>query len=78
MIKEKSQLLKLNLSKKDSHFELKNSLYESFYSLYSLILEDPIENFWFELFHILFGYLQLIAYLFDSIVNIKFLMITLL
>ena len=69
MIKEKSQLLRLNLSKKDSSFELKSSLYESFYSLYSLILEDPIENFWLELFHILFGYLQLIAYLFDSIVN---------
>ena len=69
MIKSKSPLLQLNIPKKDSNFELKNSLYESCYALYCLIMEDPIESFWFEVFHILFGYLQLTAYLFDSIVN---------
>ena len=69
MIKAKSSLYKLKISKKDLNLELKNSVYESCYALYCLILEDPIESFWFEVFHILFGYLQLLAYLFDSIVN---------
>ena len=69
MIKDKSSLVKLNLSKKESNNELKNSLYESCYTLFCLILESPIESLWLELFHIIFGYLQLTAYLFDSIVK---------
>ena len=69
MNKSKESFLKLNLVKKSLNLELKNSLYEPFYYLFCLIMEDPIENLWFEIFHILFGYLQLTAYLFDSIVN---------
>ena len=69
MIKDKSSLVKLNLSKKESNNELKNSLYESCYTLFCLILESPIESLYLELFHIICGYLQLTAYLFDSIVK---------
>ena len=43
---------------------------ESFYALFELILEDPIENFWFECFNISIGYTQLISYTLDLTVNI--------
>ena len=69
MIKEKNSLLTANLIQRGSKHELKNSLYESCYYLFCIIMENPIENFWFECFNILSGYLQLIAYQFDSIVN---------
>ena len=66
MIKEKNPLIDLKLSKKESNF---NKLYktssETFYLLFDLILEDPIENIWFELINIFSGYLQLLMYLLD-------------
>lgn len=71
MSKEKNPLLNINLSKKRNiliNFYINIS--ESLYSLFVLILEDPIENFWFEIFNIIFGYFQLFAYLFDSTVSI--------
>ena len=71
MIKEKNPLIDLKLSKKESNF---NKLYktssETFYLLFDLILEDPIENIWFELINILSGYLQLLMYLLDPTVSI--------
>ena len=72
MIKEKNPLLELKLQKSVSplmNFYIKNV--ESFYDLYDIILEAPFENIWFETIHILFGYCQLIAYLFDpTVINI--------
>ena len=70
MLNEKSQILKLNISQRKSAIKIKSSLYESLYALFCLILEDPIESLWLEIFQILAGYLQLTAYQFDSIVNI--------
>ena len=71
MIKEKNPLIDLKLSKKESNF---NKLYktssETFYLLFDLILEDPIENIWFELINIFSGYLQLLMYLLDPTVSI--------
>ena len=72
MIKEKSSILKLNVAQKKGNHRIKNSLYESTYALFCIMLEDPIESFWFEFFLIFCGYFQLIVYLFDSVVN-KFL-----
>ena len=70
MIKEKNPLLKLKLQKSISSLM---SLYinnvELFYDLYDIILEAPFENIWFEIMHILFGYLQLVSYLFDATVS---------
>lgn len=71
MAKEKNPLLKINFSKKRNFIiDFYLTLSESIYSLFSLIMEDPIENFWFEIINTFSGYFQLIAYLFDSTVSI--------
>ena len=70
MIREKTPLLKLKLQKSVSPLmNLYNNNVESLYDLYEIILEDPFENIWFETIHILFGYFQLVAYLFDATVS---------
>jgi len=70
MLKEKNPLLKLKLQKSISPLmRLYNNYIESYYDLYDIILEAPFENIWFETIHILFGYLQLVAYLFDETVS---------
>ena len=71
MIREKSPLIELKFTyEKSSIIKFCNSIMESFYALFELILEDPIENFWFECFNISLGYMQLICYLLDQTVNI--------
>lgn len=71
MAKDKNPLLKINFSKKRNFIiDFYLTLSESIYSLFSLIMEDPIENFWFEIINTFSGYFQLIAYLFDSTVSI--------
>ena len=71
MIKEKNPLLNLKLTKNKSFIiEFYNSIIESIYTLYNLILEDPIENFWFECIHIFFGYMPIICYIWDTTVSI--------
>ena len=71
MIREKNPLLDIKIKKKRVVFiEFYNSFTKSLYSLFDLILKDPIENFWYECFDILLGYFQLIAFIFNSTVNI--------
>ena len=76
MIKELNFLLKLKLQKSVSPLMnlYKNNI-ESFYDLYDIILEAPFENIFFEIIHILFGYCQLMAYLFDGTVSSIFIII---
>ena len=70
MIKEKNPLLKLKLQNTISPLMFfYNNNVESLYELYDLILEAPFENIWFEIINILFGYCQLVAYLFDATVS---------
>ena len=70
MLKEKNPLLKLKLQKSISPLmRLYNNYIESYYDLYDIILEAPFESIWSETIHILFGYLQLVAYLFDETVS---------
>ena len=77
MIKEKNPLLKLKLKKSVSLFmNLYNNNVESFFDLYDTLLEAPFENIWFETIHILFGYCQLMAYLFDGTVSSIFIIIS--
>lgn len=71
MLKDKNPLLKINLQKEKP--KLSNALskmFECLYSLYDFILDDPIENFWFECFNIIISYLQLIVFIFDKTVSI--------
>ena len=70
MIKENNILLELEFSKKKSTFiELYQTSTEIIYSLFDFILDNPIENFWYECFNIFLGYTQLLAYLSDSSVS---------
>ena len=70
MLKEKNPLLKLNLiEKKFILTEMCIKIFESFYKIFDIILEDPIENFWFEFLGIVFGYSQIIYYWIDRTVS---------
>ena len=71
MIKEKNPLNKLKFTKKKSIInEFFNSIIESIFTLFDLILDDPIENFWYECIQIFFGYMEMFIYIFDSTVSI--------
>ena len=70
MIREKNPLLKLKIKKRKSTlYEFYYSNSESLYELFDLIIENSIENFWYECINILLGYIQLIAYMFDPTVS---------
>ena len=71
MIKEKNPLLKLRFTEQKSIFiKLYNTISDSFYDLFDLILDDPIEKFWFECFNIFIGYFHLLSFLLDKTVRI--------
>ena len=42
---------------------------EGLYALFCLMLDDPIENFWYECINIIISYLQLISLSFDESVS---------
>ena len=70
MLKEKNPLPKLELKEEISLItHIINNFFESIYALYDYILDNPIENFWFECITIVLSYLQLISFAFDKIVR---------
>jgi len=70
MLKENNPLLKIDIKAKKSYlFIIINKVLESFYALFDLILEDPIENFWYEITSIVLGYIQILYYLIDKTVS---------
>ena len=70
MLKENNPLLKLDIKEKKSFlFNIIIKVLESFYSLFDLILEDPLENFWYEIVSIVLGYIQILYYLIDKTVS---------
>ena len=71
MIKDNNELLKLKLkARKSGIIAFYNSISESIYALFCLVLDEPIENFWYECINISFGYIQLICYILDTTVSI--------
>ena len=71
MLREKNPLLNLELKKEKSLiFNNINDIFECLYELYDLMLDSPIENFWYECISIVISYFQLIALMFDKIVSI--------
>ena len=71
MLKEKHPLLKLKVKKENILLSNAfNNIFGGLYALYNFILQDPIENFWFECFSVLLSYLQLISYLFGETVSL--------
>ena len=70
MLKENNPLLELELNTKNSYLnQITIKCFESLYEFFELILEEPIENFWYEYFGIILGYLQIWFYFFNSTVN---------
>jgi hypothetical protein len=70
MLKENNPLLKLDIKVKKSYLSsIIFKVLESFYSLFDLILEDPLENFWYEIVGIVLGYIQILYYLIDKTVS---------
>ena len=69
MLKEKNPLLKDIKEEKIEIFQFFNNIFEAFYSLFDLILENPIENFWYECIGIIISYTQILLYLFDKTVS---------
>ena len=70
MIKEKHPLLNLKLKKEKSTLEkVINNIFESLFSLFELILDDPIENFWFEIISLCICYMQVIMFIFNETVR---------
>ena len=70
MLKENNPLLKLVIKKEKSFFRkiLHNTL-QSLYALFELILDDPIENFWFEITSLFICYIQIIMFIFNETVS---------
>ena len=70
MLKEKNPLIKIKIKKEISIFKkIINSLLESLFALFELILEDPIENFWFEIISLFICYIQMIMFIFNETVR---------
>ena len=68
MLKEKNPVLKLKIKIENSTSI--NKIFESLYSLYHFILNEPIEIFFLDFLSILLSYLQLIAFIFEDTVSI--------
>ena len=72
MIKDVNSLFEFNNEKdKAKESQYFNTILENIYTLYELILDDPIENIWYECISIIISYLQIISYMFDNSVSIK-------
>ena len=71
MLKEKNPLLKLNLKIEEPTLsKLLNNIFEALYELYDFILDEPIENFWYECINVILSYFQLITLMLDDTVSI--------
>ena len=70
MLKEKNPLLKLKLKKEKTLYnKLLNNIIQAIYVLFELILDDPIENFWFEILSLFICYIQIIMFIFNETVS---------
>ena len=71
MLKEKNPLIKLQLKSQIDTLNKKiQEIYNALFTLYYLILEEPIENIIYEWINIIIGYLQLIIFIFDNTVRL--------
>ena len=72
MINEKIPLLNIHLNKELSQLsKYYKEFIEGLYALFCLMLDDPIENFWYECISMSLGYFQLLIYMIDETVSIK-------
>ena len=65
-----NQELKIELKTKKSKVAvIYENVVDGIYRLFDKILEDPVENFFYECISIILGYFQLIIYIIDETVN---------
>ena len=70
MLKEKNPLLKLKLKREKLTIDYKPyTIFENIYALYNYMLDNPIENLWFECITIILGHMQILSFAFDEIVR---------
>ena len=70
MYNEKSPLLKIHLNSELSQLsKFYKDFIEGLYALFCLMLDDPIENFWYECISMSLGYFQLLIYMIDETVR---------
>ena len=73
MLKEKNPLLRLKLKKEKSKLtKIINNILESLFALFELILEEPLENFWFEILSLIICNIQIIMFIFNETVRNNF------
>ena len=69
MIKE-NNIITIKIKKEQSLLtKLINNILESLFALFELILDDPIENFWFEIISLFICYIQIIMFIFNETVS---------
>ena len=70
MLKEENPLLNLKINIENSFLNrLLNNVLQSLFTLFELILDDPIENFWLEILNIFICYIQIIMFIFNETVS---------
>jgi hypothetical protein len=71
MLKEKNPLLKLKLKKEKTIIAkiLIDNIFQPLFELFELILDDPLENFWFEVISLFICYIQIIMFIFNETVR---------
>ena len=71
MINEKHTFVNIKINKKIYQLLLfYKEFIEGLYDLFCLLLENPIENFWYECISISLGYFQLLIYILDETVSL--------
>ena len=70
MLKEKNPLINIQINTKNSRITIfYKDFVEGLYGLFCLLLDDPIENLWYECISMSLGYFQLLIYLIDETVS---------
>ena len=70
MLKEKNPLLHIDIKEKELDIKkIMKYIFKSLYIIFDLILENPIENFWYEFMAIIISYIQILFCLFEKTVS---------
>ena len=70
MLKEKNPLLHIDIKEEELDIKkIMKYIFKSLYIIFDLILENPIENFWYEFMAIIISYIQILFCLFEKTVS---------
>ena len=67
---ENNSILKVDINEKEFKLiKIIEEFYEGFYSLFYLIMKNPLENFWWECISLTIQYSQLLIFIIDETVS---------